>query len=656
MKRFVSLALAFILAVLVATPVFASEPRVDEEDMPEYIEDYFTLHVHGRPSAPITRRFIFAEGIVIANLHEAAYALSATAVWDDANNVVHWTPEGGRVIAISFVEPEGFVEDGVVWVPENFVWEVFFLTRDQGFGHVVRDDIPLAAPVVRITDHGEMATAFIQVMNDTLYNRVPFSYRELEAANWIRDQLLEMGYDEDAVVLQTFSVDDLVNLSGFWGGNLWLYEHFNAFYPELRVDREGAIDAMVEAMIEQENEWIAQMAESMEMTFEEARVFVAENAGMSVDFLDKFIEAMARESAPWQLGMADVFGLLDLDMQFRPYSQNVILTVPGQSERTIIVTAHYCSVMVPGASDNASGTALLLESAYRLRDVDNYFTVIYIFMGAEEVGIYGAFYYVDSLTLAERNNIVLNINADVLFEGPYFFFGAGIRDDGWWLTENDVSNMVVHVAEHVNATYGTVLINAPSLAEMPSDQQAFLQAGHTVTALVGLARSDSEDYADFWGFGVWDMYPGFRASVVHTENDCYHFINATWPTKIGDAMWTFSLFLDYLLVADFDYSNLPEAGLINNIIELPEADLTDHLLIGTWSWDEDATWTFVFNPDGTGTRGRAGSQVGFTWSADDFELFIQAEGSNITEVWSLWMLDDDMLIMGLLWSSFTYVR
>ena len=73
----------------------------------------------------------------------------------------------------------------------------------------------------------------------------------------------------------------------------------------------------------------------------------------------------------------------------RGYSQNVILTVPGQSEGIIIIGAHYDTFDTfaifqedrpkPGGSDNASGVALLLENARRMRYLENYHTLVYVF-------------------------------------------------------------------------------------------------------------------------------------------------------------------------------------------------------------------------------------------------------------------------------------
>ena len=108
-------------------------------------------------------------------------------------------------------------------------------------------------------------------------------------------------------------------------------------------------------------------------------------------------------------------------------SQNVVLTVPGASERTIIVGAHYDSPPDPGTSDNASGVALLMESAKRMMDYDNYYTIRYIFFGAEEVGLVGAAWNLHQMSEEERDNVVMMVNGDVLIEGPVLVYGAAAQ-------------------------------------------------------------------------------------------------------------------------------------------------------------------------------------------------------------------------------------
>jgi len=207
----------------------------------------------------------------------------------------------------------------------------------------------------------------------------------------------------------------------------------------------------------------------------------------------------------------------------RNYSQNVILTIPGHSGRTIIVGAHYDSVYTPGASDNASGTALLLESAYRLLQQDNYHTIVYIFFGAEEIGLLGAYYFVEGLTQSELDDIIMMINADVLIESDRSGFGVTQIVDGEHV-ENSVTAQVDAIAQGLAESHGIYLTNEHRLTGMGSDHIPFAQAGLTIVVLASL-----------------DLV------VLHTPQDCIHYLNERWPGMVDEMMWRFSVFLDEML-------------------------------------------------------------------------------------------------------------
>jgi len=305
-----------------------------------------------------------------------------------------------------------------------------------------------------------------------------------------------------------------------------------------------------------------------------ANVAALDAMGIPYEMIPELLGGSLMDFLVYQLSQHyAAFGIFS-DTAFRPYTQNVILTIPGQSEQKIVMTAHFDSVMVPGASDNASGVALLLESANRMLDVDNYYTLVYVFVGAEEVGLVGVYYYYASLPDEARDNILLNINADVLFEGPYFVIGTaqsaldavipdGSVDEiaatlnllmaGYGLIENDLTRAVNDAVVAVNAAYNAQLIDWMYAAAMPSDQLMFLLAGHTVVSFAGLARVGDPAYDIVGGVTPMMVIDGavFGPSVVHTLLDDIHFINETWPNKVADAMWTFSLILDALLNMSF---------------------------------------------------------------------------------------------------------
>ncbi len=77
--------------------------------------------------------------------------------------------------------------------------------------------------------------------------------------------------------------------------------------------------------------------------------------------------------------------------------RNIIVEIPGRSkpDEVLLIGAHFDAVPgAPGADDNGSGTAALLELARVLKDVPMQRTVRLVFFNLEEVGLVGSSAYV----------------------------------------------------------------------------------------------------------------------------------------------------------------------------------------------------------------------------------------------------------------------
>jgi hypothetical protein len=87
-----------------------------------------------------------------------------------------------------------------------------------------------------------------------------------------------------------------------------------------------------------------------------------------------------------------------------------------QDHTVVLAGAHLDSVGAgPGINDNGSSAATLLTIAERLpRAGRTTNTVRFAFWGAEEPGFLGSTYYVDQLTPAQRGDIVLDLNFEML--------------------------------------------------------------------------------------------------------------------------------------------------------------------------------------------------------------------------------------------------
>jgi len=74
--------------------------------------------------------------------------------------------------------------------------------------------------------------------------------------------------------------------------------------------------------------------------------------------------------------------------------------------------------------------------------------------------------------------------------------------------------------------------------------------------------------------------------------------------------------------------------LVTSAPSATEAQAT-HALVGTWAWDYDDTWRYIFNPDGTGVRWFAGEMEEFTWRVPRAGyLFIYPQNTGWYESWS----------------------
>jgi len=121
----------------------------------------------------------------------------------------------------------------------------------------------------------------------------------------------------------------------------------------------------------------------------------------------------------------------DFDMNYNGLlspQQNIVATLPGVGSYpgTIVLAAHYDSrnldpsdgfSLAPGADDNASGVAMLLESARLLSSRSWNQTIIFIAFAAEELGTVGSFNYVQGAML-DGMQFDAVLNSDIIGGRP----------------------------------------------------------------------------------------------------------------------------------------------------------------------------------------------------------------------------------------------
>jgi Zn-dependent M28 family amino/carboxypeptidase len=118
---------------------------------------------------------------------------------------------------------------------------------------------------------------------------------------------------------------------------------------------------------------------------------------------------------------------------------NVVGRIPGRgsAQKLLVVTAHYDhlgvrnGVVYPGADDNASGVAVLLEAARYFARHPPRHPMMFIAFDAEEIGLRGARAFVAS-RLVQLGEIGLVVNLDMVSRGgANDIFAAGTSHSPW---------------------------------------------------------------------------------------------------------------------------------------------------------------------------------------------------------------------------------
>jgi aminopeptidase N len=218
-------------------------------------------------------------------------------------------------------------------------------------------------------------------------------------------------------------------------------------------------------------------------------------------------------AASWIAGQFEAAGLLpggDGDSWFQAWEQpveplgrtvtlkNVIGILPGSDPQhageSLVIGAHYDHFgrgeyadhdadrgkTHPGADDNASGIAVLLELARSLRGKPLPRTLVFAAFTAEETGRLGSRHYVEHSVVYPANRIIAMLNLDTvgrLGDRPLVLFGTGSATE--W----------VHIFRGAGYVTG-VPVRAVADDFGSSDQTSFLEAGVPAVQFFGGVHED----------------------------------------------------------------------------------------------------------------------------------------------------------------------
>ena len=276
----------------------------------------------------------------------------------------------------------------------------------------------------------------------------------------------------------------------------------------------------------------------------------------------------------------EYYGLEVFNQSFGSIGRNVygVQTGTDYPNQKYIICAHYddmpSGTLAPGADDNGSGTAAVLETARVLSQQSFPFTIIYALWDEEEIGLFGSGYYAANAA-SQGDSILGVINQDMI---------------AW--DENDDGNADVHTKSvgeshalkdkmlEVNLTYGIGLdLDVIDPGEPYSDHQSFWNNGFTAILLI----EDDNDFNNYY----------------HTTNDLFIHYNQPYYEKM--AKLSAATLATIALNLDMRISHTPIASRDNTEDIQTSAEIITGLTIGSGNAAPRLYFRYGYNQGGPWT-------------------------------------------------------
>lgn len=281
------------------------------------------------------------------------------------------------------------------------------------------------------------ALEHIKYLSETIGPRVAGTAEERQAANYISKQFEQLGYD---VEVQTFEINNVVSelTVDFLKDKLFMV---NTATGSGFTDLDGITGKLVDcglganlsdfpADVKGKIAFVQRGSVSFAIKAQNAEeagaigVLMYNNAPGNVNpTLGEHKSTIPYISVSLEDGQVILQAMKNSDVtvtikaELMTESQNVIATRKPLKANTgiVYITAHYDSVPhAPGANDNASGTAMLIEFARILKSYPIDKEIRFIACGAEEIGLDGSYYYVNHLSQNELDKSIANFNMDMI--------------------------------------------------------------------------------------------------------------------------------------------------------------------------------------------------------------------------------------------------
>ena len=354
----------------------------------------------------------------------------------------------------------------------------------ESFGYT---DVQWVTPELSKASTSGMLT-FSDNIPDVYGNCYPSSFEKITA------KLVNVGAAE-AVVLPEGTSGDIIAAATFDGGIT--VDVINSVADQIKA---ASADVTVKGVL---------LAKKDSITVNAPSRWTTPNYNEAVEALSKSaIPCVVTTQYFLDKAIAQADKLTGMEVCTRTKTNAVIATKEAATDdpdAIIIVTAHLDSVIAaPGASDNATGSAALIELANKFSKIDNgNIKLIFGSVGAEEGGgMLGSMYIINNLT-PEEKAIAINLNMDMLGAiQPYdgqplnavsmdIYCGRGATAKA--LTLNLPAYLVTNGAK--NITWAEGIENVRIYKYGSSDHQKFQEAGIDAASMI-VVVNETDDIED----------------------------------------------------------------------------------------------------------------------------------------------------------------
>ena len=249
---------------------------------------------------------------------------------------------------------------------------------------------------------------------------------------------------------------------------------------------------------------------------------------------------------------------------------NYIFRKKGESEKRIVIGAHYDCVDTHGCEDNGTGVAALMELAKRFRNKATPLTLEFCFFDGEEFrGFAGSNIYIDRCT--DLENIALYINLDCLGSGDLMYAYGGVYDESGALTKDWGLQMAFALSEELeielHAMPEQVTRYKTPTRDFSSDHFYFMESGipyvyFEANCWVNEDGSVNDETHPYFLNTRNEAFSDTNGQIIHTDHDDLAFLEEHLPGVIRQHLHDYILLTCSMLERAGNYSEDLYQGML----------------------------------------------------------------------------------------------